>query len=495
VLSLSFIGLLATFLMQLLQAQLPLNPQALPDVAWPLAFNTAVSFVTNTNWQSYSGEVTLGYFVQLFGLTVQNFLSAATGMAVLLVVARALTRQKTNELGNFWVDIVRCTLYVLLPLSGLFALALVSQGVVQNFLAYLNSASLEGATHLLPMGPAASQIAIKQLGTNGGGFFGANSAHPFENPTALSNFLQMLAILLIPSSQIYAFGILAKARKHAFVLYMVMLVTLVGALLVALWAEGQPNPALGISNLLEGKETRFGIGGSVLWSVVTTAASNGSVNAALDSMSPLATAMSFLQLILGEVIFGGVGAGLYGMFLFVLLTVFLAGLMVGRTPEYLGKKLEAFEMKWALFAIIGPSATILLLGAVAVVALPLISSGTANEGPHGLSEIMYAFASTAQNNGSGLGGFPTDSALINISLGLAMLLGRFIVIFSVLAICGALVEKTIIPPSQGTFSTDAPIFAVLLFATIFIIGALTFVPVMALSSIMEHFLMTAGRTF
>jgi len=260
VVSLSFIGFLATFLMQLTQSMLPLNPQGMLDVAWPLAFNTAVSFVTNTNWQSYSGEATLGYFVQLFALTVQNFLSAATGMAILLVVARALTRQKTTELGNFWVDIVRCTLYVLLPLSGLFALALVSQGVVQNFLGYVNSTSIEGAAHLLPMGPAASQVAIKQLGTNGGGFFGANSAHPFENPTALSNFLQMLAILLIPSAQIYAFGILAKARKHAFVVYMVMLVTLLGALLVALWAESQPNPALGLSTLLEGKETRFGVG-------------------------------------------------------------------------------------------------------------------------------------------------------------------------------------------------------------------------------------------
>jgi len=498
--SLSVWGFLLTLLMQVMQSVLPLNPQGLPNVGWALAFNTAASFVTNTNWQSYSGEATLGYFVQMFGLTVQNFLSAATGMAVLLVIARALTRQKTNELGNFWVDLVRCTLYLLLPLSVLFGLVLVSQGVVQNFLAYVSSTSLEGVDHLLPMGPAASQIAIKQLGTNGGGFFGANSAHPFENPSALSNFLQMLAILIIPSAQLYAFGVLAKARKHALVIYFVMFAILICALFVGLWSEAQGNPALGLASQLEGKEIRFGAGNSILWSVLTTAASNGSVNAALDSLSPLAGGVAFLQIALGEVVFGGVGAGVYGMFLFVLLTVFLAGLMVGRTPEYLGKKLEGFEMKWALVAIIGPSAAVLLLGAATVIAMPSISS-VLNQGPlglggpHGLSEIMYAYASAAQNNGSAFGGFPTDSALLNVVLGLTMLFGRFIVILSVLAICGALVEKRIIPPSQGTFSTETPIFAVLLFATILIIGALTFVPVMSLSSIVEHFLMLSGRTF
>jgi K+-transporting ATPase ATPase A chain len=494
VLSLSVVGFLVTFALQVFQSYLPFNPQDLQDVKWPLAFNTAVSFVTNTNWQAYSGESTLSYGVQLFGLTVQNFVSAGTGMAVLLVVIRALTRQKTHELGNFWVDVTRSILYVLLPLSAVLAVVLVSQGVVQNLLSYISSTSLEGVKQILPMGPAASQIAIKQIGTNGGGFFGVNSAHPFENPTPLSNFLQVLAILIIPSAQVYAFGIMTKGRKHAFMLYLVMFTLLIAALALSLWSEFQPNAALGIESALEGKEVRFGIANSVLWSSVTTAASNGSVNAMMDSMSPIAGGLAFLQIVLGEVIFGGVGAGLYGMFLFVLLTVFLAGLMVGRTPEYMGKKLEAFEMKWALVAIVAPSAVVLMLSTVSVM-LPGPLASVLNHGPHGLSEILYAFGSAAQNNGSAFGGLLVDTPFFNISLGIAMLVGRFIVIFSVLAICGGLVEKTIIPKSQATFSTDVPIFAVLLFATILIIGALTFVPAMALSSIVEQFLMAAGRTF
>jgi K+-transporting ATPase ATPase A chain len=494
VLSLSVVGFLVTFALQVFQSYLPFNPQDLQDVKWPLAFNTAVSFVTNTNWQAYSGESTLSYGVQLFGLTVQNFVSAGTGMAVLLVVIRALTRQKTHELGNFWVDVTRSILYVLLPLSAVLAVVLVSQGVVQNLLSYISSTSLEGVKQILPMGPAASQIAIKQIGTNGGGFFGVNSAHPFENPTPLSNFLQVLAILIIPSAQVYAFGIMTKGRKHAFMLYLVMFTLLIAALALSLWSEFQPNAALGIESALEGKEVRFGIANSVLWSSVTTAASNGSVNAMMDSMSPIAGGLAFLQIVLGEVIFGGVGAGLYGMFLFVLLTVFLAGLMVGRTPEYMGKKLEAFEMKWALVAIVAPSAVVLILSTVSVM-LPGPLASVLNHGPHGLSEILYAFGSAAQNNGSAFGGLLVDTPFFNISLGIAMIVGRFIVIFSVLAICGGLVEKTIIPKSQATFSTDVPIFAVLLFATILIIGALTFVPAMALSSIVEQFLMAAGRTF
>ncbi len=494
VLSLSCISLLVTFVLQLVQGALWLNPAEMKSVEWPLAINTAVSFVTNTNWQAYNGEETLSYFVQLFGLTVQNFVSAATGMAVLLVVIRALTRQKTHELGNFWVDLTRTILYVLLPLSVLLALVLVSQGVIQNFLSYLSETSLEGIKQSLPMGPAASQVAIKQLGTNGGGFFGVNSAHPFENPTPLSNFVQVLAILLIPSSQVFTFGLMTKARRHAFMLYSVMFTFLVLTLSLSLWSEFNPNPSLGVQNALEGKEMRFGIANSVLWSTVTTAASNGSVNAMIDSMTPLTSALGFLQIALGEVIFGGVGAGLYGMFLFVLLTVFLAGLMVGRTPEYLGKKLEAFEMRWALIAIVGPSAIVLVLAA-ATASMPTVLQSLNNLGPHGLSEILYAFASSAQNNGSAMAGLTVNTTYFNLLLALAMLAGRFVVIFSVLAICGSLVEKTIIPESQATFSTDSPIFAVLLFSTILIIGALTFVPAVALSSIVEHFLMATGRVF
>lgn len=492
--SMSILSIVVTFLLLSYQHLLPFNPQSAQGVKWPLAFNTAVSFVTNTNWQAYSGESTLSYGVQLFGLTVQNFLSAATGMAILLVVIRALTRQGTHDLGNFWVDLTRSVLYVLLPMSGLLALVLISQGVVQNMLDYVSMTSLEGAKQLLPMGPAASQVAIKQLGTNGGGFFGANSAHPFENPTPLSNFLQMIAILIIPSAQIYAFGLMTKARKHAVVIYLVMLTFLIAILCISLWSENQPNVALSVETALEGKEIRFGIVNSVLWTNLTTAASNGSVNSMIDSATPLTGGLAFLQIALGEVIFGGVGAGLYGMFLFILLTVFLAGLMVGRTPEYLGKKLEAFEMKWALVAIVAPSAVVLLLTALTLM-LPNGISSILNLGPHGLSELLYAFSSAAQNNGSAFGGLSADTTYFNVVLGIAMLLGRFIVIFSVLAICGGLVEKTIIPDSQATFHTDVPVFGVLLFATIFIIGALTFVPAMALSSIVEQYLMAAGRTF
>lgn len=494
VLSLTMLSLVFTFAFLVFQDVLGFNPNKNTGVPWPLALNTAVSFVTNTNWQAYSAEATLSYGAQLFALSVQNFLSAATGMSILLVVIRALTRERTQNLGNFWVDLTRSILYVLLPLSVLIAIVLVSQGVIQNLSTNIISIGVEGATQLLPMGPAASQVAIKQLGTNGGGFFGVNSAHPFENPTPFSNFLQMLAILLIPSAQVYMFGVMTKARKHALMIYAVMFILFSVSLGVALWSEYQPNLSLATHEALEGKEVRHGIANSILWSAATTAASNGSVNSMLDSASPLAGAMAFFQIILGEVVFGGVGAGLYGMFLFILLTVFLAGLMVGRTPEYFGKKLEAFEMKWALVAIIAPN-SVILLGAALSVFLQAAVASIHNAGPHGLSEILYAFASASQNNGSAFAGLMVDTSYFNLMLAFCMLVGRYVIIFSILLIAGSMVEKTITPPSLGTFTTDVPIFAVLLFFCIFIIGALTFVPAISLSSIAEHFLMGAGQTF
>ncbi len=490
----SVVGLIATTAVQMLQSDLPLNPQNLPNVSWALAFNTAASFVTNTNWQAYSGENTLSYFSQAAALTVQNFLSAAVGIAVLLAFIRGLVRKNVNTIGNFWVDMTRSTLYVLIPLSIVVALILVSQGVIQNISAYVEATTLEGAKQLLPMGPAASQVAIKQLGTNGGGFFGANSAHPFENPTPLSNFIEMLAILLIPSALVYMFGIMTNARRHALVLYCVMMGVMLVCLSVGLWSEYLPNHSLGLAHQLEGKELRFGITNSVLWSITTTAASNGSVNAMLDSVSPLTGCMAMFQLLLGEIIFGGVGSGLYGILLHVLLTVFLAGLMVGRTPEYLGKKIEAREMKLVLIAILLPSAAVLIGAGVSCV-LPIALAGLANQGPHGLSEILYAFASTANNNGSAFGGLNVNTNYYNVLLALAMLIGRFGVIFPILAIAGGLAQKKSAPASLATFSTDSLTFSFLLTGVILIVAALTFLPALSLGPIVEHFLMQSGQTF
>jgi len=360
-------GLVVLFLLQLLQAQLPLNPAKLSNVSWHSALNTAISFVTNTNWQGYAGETTMSYLVQMTGLTVQNFVSAATGIAVFLAVTRGITRKTTDKLGNFWTDLTRSTIYVLLPLSIVFAIVLTSQGVVQNFKPYETAHTLEGAQQMIPMGPAASQIAIKQLGTNGGGFFNANSAHPFENPTPFSNFLQVLAILLLPASLTYTYGKMVGSVRQGWTVFTVMLILLIAGLSISLYAEYSANPIFGHLPLMEGKETRFGITNSVLWSTATTAASNGSVNAMHDSLSPLAGMVAMLNIMLGEVIFGGVGAGMYGMIIFIILTVFIAGLMVGRTPEYLGKKIEAFEVQMAIIAILVPSAVILLLSALATV--------------------------------------------------------------------------------------------------------------------------------
>ena len=487
-------GFVFVFLIQLFQSYLPLNPAHLPNVSWHLSFNIAVSFMTNTNWQSYAGETTLSYFVQLIGLNIQNFVSAATGIAVLLALIRGISRKTTDKLGNFWTDLTRSTLYVLLPLSILFAIILVGQGVVQNFKSYETVRTLQGPMQVIPMGPAASQIAIKQLGTNGGGFFNANSAHPFENPTPLSNFLQMLAILLIPSSLTYTYGKMVGSIRQGRAVFSAMLILLVVGLGFSLYAEYSSNPIFGQLALMEGKETRFGITNSVLWSTITTAASNGSVNALHDSLSPITGMIAMINLMLGEIVFGGVGAGLYGMIVFIILTVFIAGLMVGRTPEYLGKKIEAFEVKMAIIAVLAPNFVILLFSAWASVSNEGLS-GLNNAGPHGLSEILYAFSSAAGNNGSAFAGLNANTLFYNLTLGIGMLIGRFGVIIPVLAIAGNMAEKKITPLSAGTFRTDNGLFIALLIAVILIVGGLTHFPALSLGPIVDHLLMTRGITF
>ncbi|MEW5980298.1 MAG: potassium-transporting ATPase subunit KdpA [Acidobacteriota bacterium] len=484
------------FLLTLLLAQgwLPLNPQQLASVPLWLAVETAASFVTNTNWQAYSGESTLSYLTQMLGLTVQNFLSAAVGIAVLLALTRGLTRSATQNLGNFWVDLTRSVLYVLLPMSFVIALVLVSQGVIQNLSPYVTAKTLEGSAQLLPMGPAASQVAIKQLGTNGGGFFGANSTHPFENPTPLSNWVEMVAILLLPAGLVDAFGRLLRRRRHAWSLMAAMMMIFVLTAGFALYAEYQPNPVLHGAPFLEGKETRVGLADSVIWGLATTAASNGSVNAMHDSFSPLAGGFALLNILLGEVVFGGVGAGLYGMVLFVVITVFIAGLMVGRTPEYLGKKIESKEVRMAAVGILLPSALILVLSALACL-VPAGLSRLGNGGPHGLTEILYAFASGAGNNGSAFGGLSANTTFYHVMMSIAMVGGRFGVLLPVLALAGSLVVKRSAPASAGTFPTDGPLFVLLLISVVLIVGALTFLPALCLGPIVEHGLMMRGRTF
>jgi K+-transporting ATPase ATPase A chain len=493
-LAFNLMGGMFLFLVQISQSHLPLNPAHLGNVSWHSAFNTAVSFMTNTNWQGYAGETTLSYFVQLVGLTVQNFVSAGTGIAVLLAVTRGISRKTTDKIGNFWSDLTRATLYVLLPLSILLAVVLVGEGVIQNLKPYETAQTLEGTTQVIPMGPAASQIAIKQLGTNGGGFFNANSAHPFENPTPISNFLEMLCILLIPVSLTYTYGKMIGSTRQGWTVFSAMLVLFLIGLSIALYAEYAPNPIFGNLPLMEGKETRFGITNSVLWSTSTSAASNGSVNAMHDSLSPLAGMVALINILLGEVIFGGVGAGLYGMIIFIILTVFIAGLMVGRTPEYLGKKIEAFEVKMAIVAILAPSAVILLFSAWAAISGYGLSSLN-NAGPHGFTEIVYAYASAAGNNGSAFAGLNANTVFYNLTLGICMLVGRFGVIIPVLAIAGSLANKKTVPPSAGTFHTDNTLFVGLLIAVILIVGGLTFFPALSLGPIIEQLLLTNGITF
>ena len=490
----NLIGFIFVFLMQLFQAHLPLNPANLPNVSWHSAFNTAVSFMTNTNWQGYAGETTLSYFVQMLGLTVQNFVSAATGIAVLLALIRGISRKTTDKLGNFWTDLTRSTLYILLPLSILFAVVLVGQGVVQNFKTYETVQTLQGAPQIIPMGPAASQIVIKQLGTNGGGFFNANSSHPFENPTPLSNFLEMLSILLIPAALTYTYGKMVGSTRQGWTIFTAMMILFVAGLSISLCAEYSANPIFGHLHLMEGKETRFGITNSILWSTATTSASSGSVNAMHDSLSPIAGMIAMINIMLGEVIFGGVGAGLYGIIIFIIITVFIAGLMVGRTPEYLGKKIEAFEVQMAIIAVLAPNLVIQLFSAWASVSSYGLSSLN-NAGPHGLSEILYAYSSAAGNNGSAFAGLNANTVFYNLTLGFGMLIGRFGIIIPVLAIAGTMAKKKITPLSAGTFRTDNWLFIGLLIAVILIIGGLTHFPALSLGPVMEHLQMNSGVTF
>lgn len=482
-------GFVALFLLQLGQGLLPGNPAGLPGTSLHLAFNTAVSFVSNTNWQSYGGETTMSLLTQMCGLTVQNFLSAAAGMAVLVALVRGLTRRETTGLGSFWVDLTRGVLYILAPLSLVLALVLVSQGVVQTLTAAVEVAPLAGGTQTLAVGPVASQVAIKQLGTNGGGYFNTNSAHPFENPTPLSGFFELLAILLVPSALCATFGRLVGDRRQGWALWATMMIAFLAFLGVCYWAEASSNPALGLpGGNFEGKEVRFGIAQSALWATATTAASNGSINAQLDALTPLGGLVPMVLMQLGEVIFGGVGSGLYGLLLFVLVAVFFAGLMVGRTPEYLGKKIEAPEIQWAMIALLVPPIAVLVGTAVAVVS-PAGLAGLANPGPHGFSEVLYAFSSAANNNGSAFAGLSANSPFYNLALGLAMLLGRYGVAVPVLALAGSLARKRFVPPSAGTLPTHTPLFVGLLLGSVLLLGALAFLPALALGPIVEHLLL------
>ncbi|MEI6350283.1 MAG: potassium-transporting ATPase subunit KdpA [Verrucomicrobiota bacterium] len=488
------LGILAVLTIQMTQAWLPLNPQKLPNLPFALALNTAVSFVTNTNWQAYSGESTMSYGTQMLALCVQNFLSAATGLSVAIALIRGLTRRCSETLGNFWADITRATLYVLLPLSLLFAVVLVGQGVVQSFAPYTEVTTLEGAKQVIPLGPAGSQVAIKQIGTNGGGFFGQNSAHPFENPTPLSNFLEILMIFAIPSGLTYTFGCMAGNRRQGWAIFGAMLALFIAGFAVAWPAELAHNPATGLTASMEGKETRFGLMNSMLFATVTTDASCGAVNCMHDSAAPLTGLVMLVNMMLGEVVFGGVGAGLYGMLIFALLTVFIAGLMVGRTPEYLGKKIEAREITWAVVAVLAPAAVILVSTAIGCSTKAGVSS-IANPGPHGFSEILYAFTSAVANNGSAFAGLNANTDFYNYMTALAAFIGRFAIIAPVLAIAGSLATKKAAPPSAGTFPTDSFTFAALLVAVVVIVGALTFFPALSLGPIVEHLLTQAGRTF
>jgi K+-transporting ATPase ATPase A chain len=483
-----------------LQGALPFNPQGAEGMSPWLAFNTAASFVTNTNWQAYSGEVAASYLSQMAGFTVQNFVSAATGIALALALSRAFAAGGVKELGNFWADLTRITLYVLLPLAVVVGLVLIATGVPQTLGAYVEAQTLEGGRQTIALGPAAFQVAIKQLGTNGGGFFGVNSAHPLENPNAFSNLLEAWAILVIPFALCLTFGHIVKERRQGRVLFAVMAGFVLAGTLCVYAAEAGGNPlhiAAGVDPAMgnmEGKEMRFGTALSSLWAVATTGASNGSVNAMHDSFTPLGGMVPMFLIQLGEVLPGGVGSGLYGMLVFVLLAVFVAGLMVGRTPEFLGKKVQAREVKLAMLAVLVLPAAILGFTAVSMV-LPVAISSLANQGPHGLSEMLYAYSSGAGNNGSAFGGLTADTPWLNTTIGIAMLLGRFAYVVPVMAIAGSLAAKVKVPESAGTFPTHTPLFAGLLAGVILILGGLQFLPSLALGPLAEHFLMLAGKTF
>lgn len=499
-------GLVVLYLILRLQGSLPLNPTHAAGMSPALAFNTASSFVTNTNWQAYAGETAASHLSQMMGLTWQNFVSAATGLAMAIGFIRALTRHSVKEIGNFWVDLVRSLLYILVPISAVIALIYVSQGVIQNFAGPVLATTLQGAKQYLPQGPVASQEAIKLLGTNGGGFFNANSAHPFENPTPFTSFLQMLSILSIPAALTYTFGRFAKSQRQGWAIFTAIAILAVMSVSVMFWSEQTGNPMLakaGVNQMatvrqtggnMEGKETRFGISGSSLFATVTTDTSTGAVIATHDSFTPLAGGMAMLNMALGELVFGGVGIGILSIFVFAILTVFIAGLMVGRTPEYLGKKIQAKEMKMVMLAILVINACILIVAAVAVVTKPGLA-GILNPGPHGLSEILYAATSAAGNNGSAMAGLSANSDFYNIILGLTMLLGRFFFFIPTMAVAGSIVSKAHVPESSGTFPTNGPLFVGLLVGIILIVGALTFFPAYALGPIVEHLLMSAGRLF
>jgi K+-transporting ATPase ATPase A chain len=486
------------FGIQRLQGWLPLNPAGMAAVPADLAFNTAISFMTNTNWQSYGGESTLSYLTQMVGLTVQNFVSAATGMAVLVALIRGFARANSRTLGNFYVDLVRTTLYILLPLSFVAALFLVWQGMPQNFDTSTAATTLEGANQAIAQGPVASQVAIKQIGSNGGGFFNVNSAHPFENPTPLTNFAEMTFLLMLAAALTNTFGRMVKDQRQGWAIFAAMGLMLVIGLSVAYWSESQANPAMVAAGMdatqgnMEGKEVRLGVANSAIWATATTAASNGSVNAMHDSFMPLGGLVPMVNMLLGEVIFGGVGAGLYGMLIFVVVAVFIAGLMVGRTPEYLGKKIEAKEVKLAMLAVLIFPVGVLGFGAVSLLGMP---GAIQDAGPHGLSEVLYGFASATANNGSAFAGWTANTLVNNTLLGIAMWLGRFMVIIPVLAIAGAVAAKKIVPPSAGTFPTHGWLFVVLLVGVILVVGGLTFFPVLALGPIVEHLMLGAGTLF
>lgn len=487
-------GFLLLLLIQKTQYYLPLNPENFSAPSLLLAINTAISYVTNTNWQSYSGETTLSYFTQMTGLTVQNFLSAATGNAVLIALIRGIKSTEQNAIGNFWRDITRTILYLLLPLSLILALFLVSQGVIQNFSPYVQVSTIENEIQILPMGPVASQTAIAQLGSNGGGFFGANASHPFSNPTPLSNFFELLAIVLIPISTVVMYGIMIKSKKECFLLLFVMSLLWLFGFSISLYSQLNGNNAMPINPVMEGIETRFGTFKTLLWSTLTTATSNGSVNGSLDSLSPLSGGVALFNIMLGEIIFGGIGVGMCSMIMFVLLTVFLSGLMVGRTPEYLMKKIGKTEIQWVMLAILAPCALILIGGGITA-SLSSTLQSLGNKGPHGFSEILYAFSSTSGNNGSSFAGLNGDTSYYNIITSVAMLFCRLAILIPSLGIAGSLAIKKPSPPSLGTFSTIHPLFGVLLFSVILIVGALTFFPALSLGPIIEQMLMNKGVTF
>ncbi len=494
----NIIGITFLFALQLIQNFLPLNPAQMSSVRWDTALNTAISFATNTNWQSYAGETTMSYLTQMLGMTVQNFLSASVGIAALLALIRGFTRQNSDTVGNFWVDLTRTSLYVLLPIAVVFALILASQGVVQTIDPYVTAQTLNGANQTIAIGPVASQEAIKMIGSNGGGFFNANSAHPFENPNGLTNILETFAILLIPISLVFAFGYIIRNFKQGLVIFAAMMILLVAGMGVAYYAESQSNPIidkLGVTGgNMEGKELTFGVAESVLWGSTTTDVSNGGVNSMHDSAMPLTGLVYMFNMGIGEVIFGGLGVGLIGMLFYVILTMFIAGLMIGRTPEFLGKKLGPYEMVMAVIALVVPAAMILILAGIAI-SLPDGLTGLNNPSAHGLSEILYAYTSALANNGSAFAGLSANTVFYNLTLGLGMLIGRFAVIIPALAIAGALAKKGRVATDASTFPSTSALFVIMLVSVVIVVGALTFFPVFALGPILEQLFLHGGLTF